>query len=168
MHVLAVPVDQVLTGDGFYGRVFGIPSVRIVGSVGEFDGLTMRNLTDVVIAARDGVFFSFLGNVDFVSAELGMLQHVDEDFENVVEIALQAGKADAGGIRTTSGFNFGRTDFEEVVELIAGLRLGATGAPDVTVNVDESDLARRFVDRATANTGRAIDQRQARDLPEGR
>ncbi len=160
MDVFAVPVDQVLARDGCNGCVFGLACVRIVGSIGKFDGLALRNLTDLVIAPGDGIFFSFFGDVDLVCAELRMLQHVDEDFEDIVEIALQAGKADAGGVRTTSGFNFGRADFEKVVELIAGLRLGATGAPDVTVNVDESDLARGLVVRAPADTGRGIDQWQ--------
>ena len=47
------------------------------------------------------------------------------------------------GIRTAAGFDFRGANFEEVVELIAGLGLGAAGAPDFTVDVDQAGFCRQ-------------------------
>ena len=74
-----------------------------------------------------------------------MLQQIGEDFENVVEVAFQAGQADARGIGPAAGFHFRGAHFEEVVQLIAGLGLGSTGAPDFAEQFDESDFSRGFV-----------------------
>src|ERR1039458_3645051 len=113
-----------------------------------------------VMAAGDAVAFFLLGDVDFFGAELRVLQDVDEGLEYVVEVSLEAGEVDRGGVRTAAGFHLGRADFEEVVELITGLGLGAAGAPDLTVNIHEAGFVGRLVDRAAADAGSAVDQRQ--------
>ncbi len=77
-----------------------------------------------------------LREVEFVGAEFGILQQVGEDFEDIVEVTFQATQADGGGINTAAGFDFGRTHFQKIVELIAGLGLGAASAPDFAENID--------------------------------
>ena len=102
-------------------------------------------LTDVVVAAGDGCLPALLGEVDLVGAELRTAQQVEEHFEYVVEIGLQAGEGDGGGIGVAAGFDFGGADFEKIVQLIAGLGLGASSAPDFAIDVDKSGLVRGFV-----------------------
>src|ERR1035441_8630751 len=155
-----VPVDQVLARDGGDGRVRGHAGVGIVGAIGQLDGFALGNFADLVVAAGDAVAFFLLGDVDFFGAELRVLQDVDEGLEYVVEVSLEAGEVDRGGVRTAAGFHLGRADFEEVVELITGLGLGAAGAPDLTVNIHEAGFVGRLVDRAAADAGSAVDQRQ--------
>ena len=135
VNVFVVPVDQVLARDGGNGRVLRHAGVGIVGAVGQLDGFALGNFADLVVAAGDAVVFFLLGDVDFVGAEFGILQHVDEGFEDVVEVTFEAREVDRRGVRTAAGFHLGRADFEEVVELIAGLGLGAAGAPDFAVNI---------------------------------
>ena len=62
-----------------------------------------------------------LRQIELVGAEFGRAQQVNEDFENVVEVSLQAGERNGGGVGVAVGFNFGGADFEVVVELVAGL-----------------------------------------------
>ncbi len=160
MNVVAVPVDQVLASDGGDGCVFGHAGVGIVGAVSQFDGFAVGNFADVVVAAGNAVAFFLLREVDFVGAEFGILQHVDECLEDVVEVGLQAREADGGRVGSAAGFYLGGADFEEVVELVAGLSLGAAGAPDLTVNIHQTGFAGGFVDRSAADAGGAVDQRQ--------
>ena len=55
---------------------------------------------------------------------------------------------------------FAARHFEEIIELVAGLSLGAAGAPDFSVDVDQSRFVAGFVDRSAANAGGAINERQ--------
>ena len=146
MSVFAMPVNQILTGDGGDSGVFGYNGVGIVGAVGKLDGFAMGDFADLIVAPRDAVVLFFLSDVDLVGAELGIAQHVHEGLKDVVEIALQARKADRSGVGTAAGFYLGGADFQEVVELVAGLGFGAASAPDLAVDVDQTDLGGRFVD----------------------
>ena len=100
------------------------------------------------------------GEVKLVGAKLRPAQHVVEHLEYVVKIGLQAGKRNGCRIGSAVGLDFGGADFEIVIQLIAGLRLGAAGAPDFPVHVDHARLVGRLGAGATANPGHAIDQRQ--------
>ena len=62
--------------------------------------------------------------------------------------------------RVAAGFDFGGADFEIVIQLIAGLGLGAAGAPDFAVHVEHAGLFRGLGTGAAANAGHAVDQRQ--------
>src|ERR1019366_1903229 len=53
-----------------------------------------------------------------------------------------------------------KSPLQEVVHLIAGLRLAAAGAPDLAIEIGEPGLVRRFGDRAAADARRRVDQRQ--------
>jgi len=145
MYVLAVPVEQILTRDCGYRGVFRHAGVGIVSAVRQLHRLALRNFANLIVAAGNAVGFFFLRDVDLVRTKLGILQHVGEDLEHIVEVALEAGPADGCGIGTSAGFDFRRANFEEVVESIAGLRLGATGAPDFAEDVDQSHFADGFV-----------------------
>ena len=56
------------------------------------------------------------------------------------------------------GFDFGGTDFEVIVELVAGLGLAAAGAPDFAVDVEQAGFGRGFRTRSAANAGDAVNQ----------
>src|SRR5579863_5555693 len=120
----------------------------------------MGNLADLVVAAGDSIFLTLFCNFNFVGAELGVLQNVDESFKDIVEVALQARKTDRRGVRAPTGLNFRGTNFEEVVQLIAGLRLRASGTPYLSVDIHEADLADWLIDRPAANASGTVDQRQ--------
>ena len=128
----------------------------------------MSDFADLVVAAGDAVVFFFLGDVDFVGAEFGIPQHVDEDLEDIVEVGLQAGEADGGGVWAAAGFDFRGADFKEVVELIAGLGLGAAGAPDFAVDIDQAGFGGGLVDASRRGCGRCRRSEAVRDLPAGR
>jgi hypothetical protein len=145
MNVSFVPVDQILASDGRDGGIFGLTRIGIVRSIREFGGFARRNFSDLIVAPRNAVVGLLLRQVEFVSAEFGMLQQVSEDFENVVEVTFQAGQADASRIGTATGFHFGGAHFQEVVQLIAGLRFGSTGAPDLAEDIDQSNFGGGFV-----------------------
>ena len=165
MNVGFVPVEQILAGDGGDGGVLRLARVRIVGSIRQLGGFARGDSADFIIAPRDAVVGLLLRQVEFVGAKFGILQQVDEDFEDIVEIAFQAGQADGGRIGTAAGFHFGGAHFEKVVELIAGLRLGAAGAPDFAEDIDQSDFAGGFVARAAANARSSRQSAAVRDLP---
>src|SRR2546423_14501399 len=109
----------------------------------------MRDFANLVVAARNGVLHRFSSNVDFLGPELRVLQHIDKSFEDILEIALEAGEADRSGIGSATGFNFGGMHLKEIIQLIAGLRFGAARSPGLTVNVYQARLIRRFVHRTT-------------------
>ena len=73
---------------------------------------------------------------------------------------MRQDEADGGGVGAAAGFDLGGADFEEVVELVAGLGLGAAGAPDFAVDVDRPVFVGRLVDRTATDAGRAVNQRQ--------
>src|SRR6202140_6009409 len=55
MHVLAVPVNQILSRYRGHSRVFGLAGVRIIGAVGQFHGLAASDFANFVVASRDGI-----------------------------------------------------------------------------------------------------------------
>ena len=151
---------QVLAGDGGDGLVLGDSRVGILRAISQLRGLAAGDAIDVIIAAGDGVEIFLLRQVELVGAEFRTAQQVVEDFEYVVKIGLQAGEGDGGRIGVAVGFDFGGADFEIVIQLIAGLGLGAAGAPDFAVDVDQAGLVRGLGAGAAANPGDAINQRQ--------
>jgi hypothetical protein len=54
------------------------------------------DVASFVIAPRDGIEELTPGEINFVVAELRLAQQLIEDFENVVEVFLQAGKRNGG------------------------------------------------------------------------
>src|SRR4029077_18576514 len=146
VNILLVPVDQVLARDRSDGGVLGHACVRIIGTVSEFGGLTVSDPSHIVVSPGDAIFLALFGDIDLVIAEFRILQYVLESFENVVKVALEAGEADRGGIRSWASFHLGGTHFEKIVKLVAGLGLGAAGTPDFAKDVDKARLIRRFVD----------------------
>ena len=123
MDVLLVPVEQVLRVTAATVAYSALAGVGIVGAVGQLRGFAAGDAADFVVAAGDGVELFLLGEIELVGAEFGIAQQVEEDFENVVEIRLQARPGDGGGVGVAVGFDFGGADFEVIVELIAGLGL---------------------------------------------
>ena len=96
MDVSLVPVDQVLPSDGGDGGILRLTGIGIVRSISQLGGFACRNSADFVIAPRDAVIRLLLRQVELVGTEFGILQQVGEDFEDIVEVALQATQADAG------------------------------------------------------------------------
>ena len=134
---------QILASDGSDRLVLGHSRVGILRAVGQLRGLAARDAIDVIVAAGDGVEIFLLRQVKLVGAEFRPAQQVVEDFEHVVKIGLQAGQRDGCGIGVAVGLDFGGADFEVVIQLVAGLGLGAAGAPDFAVHVDQAGLCRR-------------------------
>jgi len=60
----------------------------------------------------------------------------------------------------TTGLHLRSTNFQEVIQLIAGLRLGSTGAPYFAVDIDQANFACRFFSRASTHPDCTINQRQ--------
>ena len=160
LNVAVMPVEQILPGHGGDGLVLGDSRIRILRAIGQLGRLATCDFIDVIVAARDGVEIFLLRQVKFVVAEFRLTQQVVEDFEDVVEVGLQTGQGDGRGIGAAAGLDLGRTDFKIVVELVAGLSLGAAGAPDFAVEIDQADLGGGLGARAAANAGDAVDQRQ--------
>ena len=96
MDVSLVPVDQVLPSDGGDGGILRLTGIGIVRSISQLGGFACGNSADFVIAPRDAVIRLLLREVELVGTEFGILQQVGEDFEDIVEVALQATQADAG------------------------------------------------------------------------
>src|SRR5580704_18765960 len=127
MNVGAVPCDEILAGDGGDGGILRLAGIGIVLTISQPGGFTGRDAANLIVAPRDAVFCLLLSKLDLVGAEFRILQEVGEDFEYIVEVALQAAQSDGGGIGTAAGLDLGGTHFEKVVELVAGLRPGAAG-----------------------------------------
>ena len=83
----------------------------------------------VVVAARDAGVHLLLGELQLVVAKLGIVQQVEIHLEHRVEVALQAVERDGGRVGLIVGFDLGGAGLEEIVHLVAGLGLGAAGAP---------------------------------------
>ena len=96
------------------------------------------------------------------------MQQVEIHVEHGIEVALQTVQRDRGRIGAVAGFDLGGARLEEVVHLVAGLGLGAAGAPDVAVERDQSDLGGRFRDRAAANASPSPKSAAARGRAAGR
>ena len=90
MNIFAVPIDQILARDGGNGGVLGDPGVGIVRAVGEFESFTVCDFADLIITPRDTIERFFLSDIEFVSAELGIAEQVQESLEDIVKVALQA------------------------------------------------------------------------------
>src|SRR5208282_6412491 len=90
----------------------------------------------------------------------GLAEHAIERLEYIIEIALEAGPRNGGRVHGAASFNLSGTNFQVVVELIAGLRLGSTRAPDFPVHVQHSDLVRGFRTRSATDACGAIDDRE--------
>ncbi len=140
LNVLLVPVEKVVALDRENGGVFRLARVRTVGSVGELDRFACGDRGGIVVAACDGFFELALGEFQLVGAELGIVQEVEDDLEDVVVVGLQTRPADGGGVDAAAGFDLCGARFEIVVHLIAGLRFGAAGAPDFAIEIDEADF----------------------------
>ena len=89
-----------------------------------------------------------------------MLQQVDEDREHRVEVAFEHVDRHAGGVDVADRVDVRGARFEKVIELVAGLRLRAAGAPRLRENADQSCLRCGDVASSAANRGAAADQRQ--------
>ena len=160
INVLLVPVQQVLAGDRGNRRVLGNAGVRIVLAVGDDAAFAMHDGIHVVVAARNFRVHLLLRQFQLVRPELGIVQQVEKHIEHGIEVALQAVERNRSRVRLVVGFDLGRARFQEVVHLIAGLGLGAAGAPDLAVEIGEPGLVRRFGDRAATDARGRIDQRQ--------
>ena len=101
-----------------------------------------------------------LCKIDLVGAEFGIAKNVVERLEDIVEIALQARPADRCRICVAASFNLGRPNFEVVIKLVAGLRLGSTSAPDFAVDFQHSNFACGFRTRPSADACDAINDRE--------
>src|ERR1700677_2231992 len=144
MNVGLVPVDQILASDGSDGGILRLTGVRIVCAIRELGGFARRYLANLIIAPGDGIVRLFLGEVEFVGAEFRIAQQVGENFEDVVEVAFQATQANARGIGTAAGLDFGSAHFQKIVELISGLSFSAAGAPNFAEEIDEANFAGRL------------------------
>jgi hypothetical protein len=131
--------------------------VRAIRELGRFPSCNLRG---IVVAPRDAVVHSLLRDFNLVGAELRILQQVFEHAKHVVEIFFQARPAHGRRVAASAGLDLGGALFEIVVELIAGLGLGAAGAPHFAVNVGQPGLVRRNRALAAANASRAVDHRQ--------
>ena len=90
LHVLVVPVEQILASNGGNGGVFRLAGVGIVYSIGQLFRFALGDLADVVVTAGNGGVGLFLREVQLVKAELGVLQQVGENLEDLVEVSFQA------------------------------------------------------------------------------
>ena len=160
INVLLVPVQQVLAGDRGNGRVLRHARVRIVLAVGDDRGSRdARWSRRRRCGARCRVHL-LLGELQLVVAELGIVQQIEKHLEHGIEVALQAVERDGGRVGLIVGFDLGGARLQEVVHLIAGLGLGAAGAPDLAVEIGEAGLVGGLGDGAAANARGRGDQRQ--------
>ena len=160
VDVFLMPGEQVIALDRLERGVLHLASVRIVGTVGKLGGLARGNRAGIVVAAGDRLGILLLGEVELVGAEFGIVNQIENDLEHVVEIVLEAGPSEGGRVNAAAGFDLGGAALEVIVHLIAGLGFRAAGAPDIAIELDETDLLRRFVTRSTANADGAVNQRE--------
>ena len=142
------------------GRKFRDAAIRAIGTIGEAHGFATHDGIHVVVAAGDDGVHLPLCQSDLVFAECGVVQHIEENLEDVFEVALQAVKGKGSRVGAIVALDFGGASFEKVVQLIASLALGAAGAPNVAVHRDHAGFLGRFIARSTAHTNGSPDQRQ--------
>ena len=147
-----MPVDQILPGNRGHGLVLGYARVGILRPINQFGGFAGCDVIHVVVAAGDGVEIFLLGQVKLVVTKFGLTQQGVEDLEDIIEIAFQARPRNRSGVDVAAGFNFRRPDLEIVVELVSGLSLGAAGAPDFSVDVDQSGFGSGLGAGSAANS----------------
>src|SRR5216684_192688 len=89
-----------------------------------------------------------------------MLQHILKRAKDVVEIFFQTRPAHGRRVDSSAGFDPGGALLQIIVQLIAGLSLGAAGAPHFAIDVSQPRLVRRNRALAAANASGAVDGRQ--------
>src|SRR5690349_6500640 len=100
-----MPVEKVLARDGAYGVVLGRAGIGIVGAISQLHGLALRDVIDIVIAARDGAEELLAGKLDLVRTKLRVLQHVEDDRKNLIKVFFERAPAQEGGIVGSGGFH---------------------------------------------------------------
>src|SRR2546426_937365 len=90
MNVPLMPVEQVVPRDRADGRVLGNASIGGTRPVGQLHRLPVGDFKRIVISSRNARIQLVLGQGYFVFAERGLAEQLDEDFEDVVKIVLQA------------------------------------------------------------------------------
>ena len=156
----AVPCLEVGKGDCGDGGKLRLAGVGAGGAVGELDGFAVCEAAGVVVAAGDAGVHLLPGELELFGLEGGVQQKLDAGGEDGVEVALEAGPAQAGGGETAAGFDAGGFGFELVVKLIAIDLCGSAGAPGLPVQADQADLGGRLVAAAAPDEDAAIDERQ--------
>src|ERR1700687_12246 len=127
MNVPRMPGNQVRLRDSTDRRVLPDSPIRAVGAEAELARLPLGDPLRVVVAARDTRVELVLRDRQLVLAKGGLPQQVVEYPEDGVEVPLQAGETDLGGVDVGRGLDLGRARFQKVIELVARLRLRATG-----------------------------------------
>src|SRR5262249_59181222 len=121
------------TSDRRRGGILGDARIGILGAVSQLQGLAGRNLSYLVISARNTIEHFVLGQVEFLRAKLRPAQQFDEYLYNIVEVLFQARQSAGRGISNAVGLDLGSADLQVIVELVAGLRFGSAGAPDFSI-----------------------------------
>ena len=160
MNVTLMPVEQVVPRDRGDGRVLGNASIGGTRSVGQLHRLPVGDFKRIVISPRNARIQLVLGQRYFIFAERGFAEQLDEDFEDVVKIVLQAVPGDCRRIERAGGLDFCRARFQVIVEFISRLRLCAACSPHLPVNLHQADFAGGLVGRPAPNHGGPPNQRQ--------
>src|SRR5262249_17488746 len=90
----------------------------------------------------------------------GILQQVDEDFKDIVEIALQTGPMDGGRVDTATRLDTSSPLFQVVVELVTGLGFRPAGSPYFAIDIHQTRLFNRDRTTAAANSCNSVDERE--------
>ncbi len=135
-----VPVEQILAGDGCNGRIFGDARIRIVRAIDELCGFASRDPSTSSLRREMASKYSFCARSILSARNSGSRSRSSNTLKTSSKSSFRHEKRDGRGIGTAVGFDLGGADFEKVVELIAGLRLGAAGAPDFAVDIEHARL----------------------------
>ena len=111
MNVTAMPTHQIFPRNRRDGGVLRFASIGIVRAIGELSGFPRCDSTNLVIAARNGVKSSLLCKIKFFRPKFWFAEQVQNKFEDVFEIALQARPANTGRIAASASLNLRRPDF---------------------------------------------------------
>ena len=94
-----VPVEQILTGDGGHGGVFGLARVGIAGAVSQLGGFARRRFRRHHRCGGKWSRLPVLARSSLSSRNSGSRSSSAEELENVVEISFQARQGNRSGIR---------------------------------------------------------------------
>src|SRR5262249_1777015 len=87
-----------------------------------------------------------------------ILQNVLKHLEDIIEVALEAGKTDDSGVDAAASLHTRGALLKEIVQFVSGLRLGPSSAPYFAVNIDHAGLPGSHAARSSSDARNAVDQ----------
>ena len=140
--------------------VLDVPSVGRFAAVDDARQLTRRDSRRIVIAARYGAVHLRLRELHFVLTELGMLEDVAPDGEDLRGVFLERRKSDGARGLADRAFHRGRDVLELAVDFVTGLRRRPAASHDDAREVREPAFIGRVEEIAGADQREAAHERQ--------